>query len=146
MPRKLERWASRRQKRAARNIRESTEGKQIVETIRKEAKERGSTLARDGEGGLDPNLALKVFRRDDYKCQVPKCKTARKDVDLDHIGGHAHEIEEDPEASKWLKEQAEKGKQNTPEGLHCICARHHDRAHDRERAIDNGNKPPPMGK
>lgn len=146
MPRKFERWAQRHQKRAARDVVNSASDKQVVETIRKEAKEKGSTLARDGEGGLDPRLALKVFRRDDYMCQVPKCKTARKKVDLDHLGGHVREIEEDPEASAWLKEQAEKGKQNTPDGLHCICSRHHDLVHSRERAIDNGNKPPPMGK
>ncbi len=146
MPRKYERWASRHHKQAARAVGKSGESKKVVETIRLEAKKKGSTLARDGEGGLDPKLALKVFRRDDYMCQVPNCKTAREDVDLDHIGGHAHEIEEDPEAAKWLKEQAAKGKENTPEGLHCICSRHHDLVHQRERAIDNGNKPPPMTK
>lgn len=146
MPRKFERWAQRHQKRAARNVGKASQDQKIVETIRREAKEKGSTLARDGEGGLDPNLALKVFRRDDYQCQVPNCKTAREMVDLDHLGGHEHELEEDPEAAEWLKEQAEKGKENTPDGLHCLCERHHDMVHERERAIDNGNKPPPMVK
>jgi hypothetical protein len=114
--------------------------------IRRMAKLAGATLANDGKGGLDPKLALEAFKRGKFRCSVPGCKTPKDKVDLDHIGGHAHELEDDPQAAAWLKAEAEKGKENTPEGLHTLCARHHDMVHQRERAIDDGNTPPPMSK
>ena len=114
--------------------------------IRRMAKLSGATLANDGKGGLDPKLALEAFKRGKFRCSVPGCKPPKDKVDLDHIGGHAHELEDDPQAAAWLKAEAEKGKENTPEGLHTLCARHHDMVHQRERAIDDGNTPPPMSK
>ena len=114
--------------------------------IRRMAKLAGATLANDGKGGLDPKLALEAFKRGKFRCSVPGCKTPKDKVDLDHIGGHAHELEEDPKAAAWLKAEAEKGKENTPEGLHTLCVRHHDMVHQRENAIENGNSPPPMSK
>lgn len=146
MPRKLEGWARRKIKADRRRAAKAKTDADVVATIQREAKAAGATLKNHGKGGLDPNLALKVFRRDEYACQVPNCKTPKEEVDLDHIGGHAHELEEDPEASAWLKEQAEKGKENTPEGIHCLCGRHHDMVHERDRAIENGKQPPPMTK
>ena len=119
---------------------------EVVATIQREAQAAGATLKNNGKGGLDPNLVLKVFRRDKYTCQVPNCKTPKKDSDIDHIGGHAAELEQDPEASAWLKEQAEKGKENTLDGLHVLCGRHHDLVHQRDRAIEDGKRPPPMTK
>ena len=144
--RSMQRWGRRHAKKERRKVGSARDDAAVVETIRREAKERGSTLARDGEGGLDPRLALKVFRRDDYKCQVPNCETPREKADLDHIGGHAHELEQDPEAKAWLKREAAKGKENTEDGLHVLCARHHDMVHQRERAIESGKQPPPMSR
>lgn len=140
----LKRWANRRAKQNRRMAAKSSSDSKVVATIQREAKENGVTLANNGKGGLDPNLALKVFRRDEWMCQVPNCKTAQENLDLDHIGGHAHELEEDPEAAQWLKDEADKGKQDSLDGLHCLCRRHHDMVHERERAIENGNRPPPM--
>ena len=114
--------------------------------IRRMAKLAGATLANDGKGGLEPKLALEAFKRGKFRCSVPGCKTPKDKVDLDHIGGHAHELEEDPKAAAWLKAEAEKGKENTPEGLLTLCVRHHDMCHQRENAIENGNTPPPMSK
>jgi hypothetical protein len=114
--------------------------------IRRMAKIAGATLANGGKGGLDPKLALECFKRGKFRCSVPGCKTPKDKVDLDHIGGHVHELEDDPKAVAWLKAEAEKGKENTPEGLHTLCARHHDMVHQRENAIENGNTPPPMSK
>ena len=139
-------WATRKVQATRRKAGKSMSAAEVVATIQKEAKAAGATLANNGKGGLDPNLALTVFRRDKFSCRVPNCKTAKKDVDLDHIGGHAHELEEDPKAAAWLKEQAGKGKENTPDGLHCLCLRHHDLVHKRDRAIENGKQPPPMTK
>lgn len=116
----------------------------FVGKIRKEAAQHEATLARDGEGGLDPELALAVFRRDDYRCCIPGCQTPRDKIDLDHIGGHPREIKEDPQADKWLKAQAKKGKQNTLDGIHVLCLRHHDMVHDRERDIEEGEEPEPI--
>lgn len=132
----LSKWARRRAARAGVDT--------TVETIQREAKAAGATLKSDGKGGLDPKLALKVFRRDKYTCKVPGCKTAKENLDLDHIGGHAAELEEDPKAAAWLKKEAAKGKQNTPDGIHVLCGRHHDMVHQRERAIEADKKPPPM--
>jgi hypothetical protein len=146
MPRKLEGWAHRKVRAARRAAGKAISDAEVVATIQKEAKAAGATLANDGKGGLDPRLALKVFRRDHFACQVPNCKTPKKDADLDHIGGHVHELEQDPKAAAWLKDQAEKGKENTPDGLHVLCSRHHDLVHQRDRAIENGKKPPPMTK
>lgn len=145
MPAILPRWAARHLA-ANRPARKLAGRKDTVQTLKDEAKAAGATLANDGEGGLDPDLALEVFRRAKFTCEVPGCKTAREKVDLDHIGGHAHELEEDPEAAEWLKKSASKGKQDTPEGLHVLCLRHHDMVHQRERAIENGNEPPEMSK
>jgi hypothetical protein len=144
MPRKFPTWAARHlaSTQSARAYAGRNAG--VVQTIRDEAKAAGATLARDGEGGLDPELALKTFRAAKYTCEVPGCKTAKEKVDLDHIGGHPHELEEDPKAAAWLKKAAEGGKKNTPDGLHVLCSRHHDMVHQRERALDNGNNPPEM--
>jgi hypothetical protein len=114
--------------------------------IRRMAKLAGATLANDGKGGLDPKLALEVFKRGKFRCSVPGCKTPKDKVDLDHIGGHAAELEQDPKAAAWLKAEAEKGKENTPDGLHTLCARHHDMVHQRDNAIEDGKTPPPMSK
>ena len=146
MPRKIEDWARRKVKAGRRKTGKAMSDAEVVSTIQKEAKAAGATLKNDGKGGLDPNLALKVFRRDKYTCQVPNCKTPKKEADLDHIGGHAAELEQDPKAAAWLKEQAEKGKENTLDGLHVLCGRHHDLVHSRDRAIEDGKKPPPMTK
>ena len=118
----------------------------IREKIRRMAKLAGATLNNGGKGGLDPKLALEVFKRGKFRCSVPGCKTPKDKVDLDHIGGHAAELEQDPKAAAWLKEEAEKGKENTPDGLHTLCARHHDMVHQRDNAIEDGKTPPPMSK
>ena len=146
MPRKFPAWASRQLMQTRSNRARAGRKASVIQTIREEAKAAGATLNRDGEGGLDPNLALEIFRRGKYQCSVPGCKTPKENVDLDHLGGHAEELSEDPKAKAWLKAEAAKGKENTPEGLHTLCARHHDMVHQRERAIEDGNNPPPMSK
>jgi hypothetical protein len=144
MTQRLQRWAARHAKQNKKFAAKAMDKSQVLATIRSEAKAAGATLANAGKGTLDPNLALDVFRRDGYKCQVPNCTTAKQDVDLDHIGGHPEEIEADPKATEWLKEQAAKGFENTADGLHCLCARHHNLVHNRERDISEGKKPQPL--
>lgn len=135
-------WALRR-KLAAKKKNEEDE--KIVAQIQAEAKKNGATLANEGRGGLDPRMALKVFRRDGWKCGVPKCTTAKENIDLDHIGGHPLELKDDPEAYEWLKKESEKGKQDDGgKGLHVLCERHHDAVHSRERSIEQGNEPKPL--
>lgn len=126
--------------------RAAIKGADIRKQIQDEAKKAGATLANNGKGGLDPELALRVFQRDKFKCQVPGCTTSQVDVDLDHIGGHPLEIKDDPDADKWLKEQAAKGKQDTEDGIHCLCMRHHNMVHDRERKLEDGKEPKDMPK
>ena len=77
MPRKYEGWAARKVKASRRKAGQAMSDAEVVATIQKEAKAAGATLANNGKGGLDPRLALKVFRRDHFACQVPNCKTPK---------------------------------------------------------------------
>lgn len=147
MPRKFERWATRHQKRASRDVRGSAEAKKIVETIQKEAKENGATLQSDGKGGLDPEFALSRFRAAKWTCQNPACPEPKKDLSLDHASGHPKEIFES--LKHWenpkLRAAATEGEGHKDDRfVYVLCAKCHDAVHQRERAIENGNKPPPM--
>jgi hypothetical protein len=121
----------------------------VVETIQQEAKKAGATLKSGGEGGLDPELALKVFRRDKWRCSIPNCKAPQKNLDLDHIGGHPKEIKEavasGEDVSPLVKAGAAKGHTDTMDDLHVICESHHNAVHARERAIEGGKTPKPLG-
>ncbi len=121
-------------------------GKVTVEQIQREAEAAGATLASNGKGGLDPAIAIQVFRRDGWECTNPKCPTPKEDLDLDHISGHGREIAEDPEArdNPRLKEGEELGHVDDPAALHVLCRPCHDQVHDRERDISAGKKPQPM--
>lgn len=139
------------QKRALAKWANKTADKPVADTgtvlkIQQEAKAHGATLANNGKGGLDPALALKVFRRGGWKCDVTGCKTPKTNLDLDHISGHAQEIKQDPKARKnpKLLKGVALGHVDKPEALHCVCKAHHTKAHDRENAIEDGKKPPPL--
>ena len=114
--------------------------------IRRMAKLAGATLANDGKGGLPAATALAVFKRDRWKCTNKHCPAPKKNITLDHISGHADEIEADPEARNRddLQEGIELGHVDKPEALHVLCAACHDRVHEREREIQDGDKPEPM--
>lgn len=118
----------------------------VVRQIQREAKEHGATLAHEGKGGLDPRLALKVFRRAKWRCENEDCPAPKKDLDLDHQSGHPKEIREDPDARKDPKARAAAAEPDPKDDrfLHVLCAACHDRVHDRERAIEKGKKPQPM--
>jgi hypothetical protein len=117
-----------------------------LKKIRREAKAAGATLKSDGEGGLAPSLALGVFRKYKWRCSNENCPTPKKDLDLDHISGHPQEIAADKGARnrKDLKRGIKLGHVNKIEALHVLCAVCHSKCHDRERAIDEGKRPPPM--
>ena len=117
-----------------------------LKKMRREAKAAGATLDNNGEGGLAPSLALGVMRRDRFRCVNEDCPTPKKNLSLDHISGHPKEIAADPEARhrKDLKLGIKLGHVAKMEALRTICARCHDRCHDREREIDSGEKPQPM--
>lgn len=119
----------------------------VVRRIQREARAAGATLAHGGKGGIDPRVALKVFRRARYRCENPDCPAPRKGLDLDHQSGHPKEILEDPKARKDPGDRAAARAGDDPKDdrfLHVLCAKCHDRVHDRERAIDAGKKPRPM--
>jgi 5-methylcytosine-specific restriction endonuclease McrA len=145
MPNGTAEWARRRLKSKRSENAKAAEHPEIVKQIQAEAKKAGATLAHGGQGGLDPNLALKVFQRDKWRCTVPQCKTPQKNLDLDHIGGHPKEIAEDPKASPELKKAAHLGHEDTLDDLHVICEPHHNAVHSRERDIEKGKKPKPIG-
>jgi hypothetical protein len=143
MPRVLPPWAARYLKNTSFRLAEKLD---TVGQIQAEAKAAGATLKNNGKGGLDPKLALAVFQRDKWTCQIPGCKTPKENLDLDHVAGHQKEIAQDPEADKWLKAQAKKPKSDDLDSLHVLCSRHHDLCHVREDALDAGKSPPPMTK
>jgi hypothetical protein len=118
----------------------------VVRQIQREAKEHGATLKNGGEGGIDPRVALRVFRSAGWRCENPKCPAPERDLDLDHQSGHPEEIREDPEARKDPKNRAAARDPDPKddEFLHVLCADCHDRVHDRERDIERGKRPRPM--
>ena len=146
MPRKLAGWARRKVKASRHQAAKAKTDADVVATIQREAKANGATLEKEGKGGVDPRIALAVFRRDHWECSNENCPTPKKDITLDHISGHAKEIEKDPEAKnrKDLKHGISLGHINDPAALHTLCAACHDEVHNRERALENGKKPPPM--
>ena len=117
-----------------------------LKKIRREAKAAGATLKSDGEGGLRPSLAWGVFRKGGWKCSNEDCPTPKKDLDLDHVSGHAKEIAADPRARKRkdLKRAIKLGHVSKIDALHVLCKRCHDVCHQRERELDDGEKPRPM--
>jgi 5-methylcytosine-specific restriction endonuclease McrA len=114
--------------------------------IRREAKAAGATLKSDGEGGLRPSLALGVFRRGKWRCANTDCPTPKKSLSLDHISGHAKEIDNDPGARnrRDLRKGIQIGHVNKLDALHVLCSPCHDSVHSREREIEAGKKPEPM--
>lgn len=149
MPKPGKDWARRRGRQQDKKNAGSAKANEVVQTIRKEAEEAGATLKNGGKGGLDPKLALKAFREADWKCENPNCPDPKKDLDLDHQSGHPMEIFEDPEAWKNPKARAaakvgEKGDKKDDRFVHVLCAACHDAVHERERALENGDEPPPM--
>lgn len=119
----------------------------VVRRIQREARRAGATLAHGGKGGIDPRVALRVFRRAKWRCENEDCPTPRRDLDLDHQSGHPQEILDDPKARKDPGDRAAARAGDDPKDdkfLHVLCARCHDRVHDRERAIEAGKRPKPM--
>jgi len=139
-------WARRRAEAEQKETAQAARKPEVVKKIQAEAKAAGATLASGGKGGLDPELALAVFRRDKFRCRVPGCKTPQEKLDLDHVSGHPKEIAHDPEADAWLKKQAKKPKRDNMDSLNVLCLRHHDLMHQRERAIEDGKEVPPSPK
>ncbi len=140
-------WARHRDKAKHQERQRDKQDPAIVKTIQKEAKAAGATLANGGRGGLDPRLALAVFRRDKFRCTVSGCNAPKNNIDLDHISGHPKEIQQDPKArdNPKLKAGIKAGHTSKMAALHVICEKHHNKAHERERAIDKGKTPAPMG-
>lgn len=118
----------------------------VVRQIQREARRHGATLAHGGKGGIDPRLALRLFRRAHWRCENPNCPAPKKDLDLDHQSGHPKEIREDPKARRDPKARAAARDPDPKDDrfLHVICAACHDAVHNRERAIEGGKKPRPM--
>lgn len=122
---------------------------QVVRQMRAEAKRHHATLANGGKGGLDPRLALTVFRRGHWRCSNKNCPTPKQNLTLDHISGHPKEIEEDSGARSRgdLQKGIELGHIDDPKALHVLCEACHTGprgVHAREDAIEDGKTPKPM--
>jgi hypothetical protein len=145
MPNRVKSWAARKGKEAVSDRAAAARKGEIVKTIQREAKKNGATLKNDGKGGLDPQIALDAFRAAEWRCENEKCPTPKEDLDLDHYTGHPKEIFEDPDSDVRLRrDAAEMEGEKDDDYIHVLCAKCHDVVEQRERAIENGNKPPPM--
>jgi hypothetical protein len=142
----LERWARRRVRADRRGTAEARERARVLAQIQKEAAAAGATLQNDGKGGIDPTIALKLFREAKWRCPNEDCPDPKKEITLDHASGHPKEILADARARKdpKLRAAAKMPDPKDDDGLRVICAACHDRVHERERAIDAGKKPRPM--
>lgn len=104
----------------------SPDEQKALDTIQREAKKWGSFLTSGGKGGLDPRLVLRVMQRDEYHCK--SCgelgdKEENGGIGVHHVGG----IVSSRRTSKL-------GHKNQLNNLVTICARCHDREHERARA------------
>lgn len=103
--------------------------------IRKEAKAKGSVLTSGGKGGLSPSLVLGVMRRDDFMCKTcgSRGNGDNGGIGVHHKGGIVE--------SKWL---SKKGHQNDKNNIVTICARCHDKVHNkaREEGVDSSQVTP----
>lgn len=117
-----------------------------LKKMRREAKAAGATLENNGEGNLPPSFCLGIFRKGKWRCDNEDCPAPQKLITLDHISGHAEEIAANPGARrrKDLKKGIALGHVNKPEAMHVLCSACHDACHQRERAIDDGERPQPM--
>jgi hypothetical protein len=147
MPRVLERWAQRHARSMTCKAGKAAGKQDVIATIQREAKAAGATLAHDGKGGLDPNLALDAFRRAKWRCGNKYCPTPKEELDLDHESGHPREIFDSLKQWKNPELRAAATESNGPKDdrfIHVLCALCHDAVHERERALENGKAPPPM--
>lgn len=150
MPNLLKQWA-RGKKRAGQdgNPAAAARDAQVVQKMQAEAKKHGATLANGGKGGLDPRLALRVFRRGRWRCGNKDCPTPKKNLTLDHISGHPKEIAQDPGARQRpdLRKGIALGHVDEPAALHVLCEDCHTGkggVHARENQIEDGKRPDPM--
>lgn len=146
---RLRDWARGQGKEADGGAARALADEKVVRQMRAEAKRAHATLANGGKGGLDPRLALTVFRRGHWRCANKNCPTPKQNLTLDHISGHPKEIEEDADASKRkdLEKGVEMGHVDDPKALHVLCESCHTGPHGvhaREDQIEAGEKPDPM--
>lgn len=147
--RNLRDWARSQGKEQKTSAASAMSDEQVVRQMRAEAKRHHATLDNGGKGGLDPRLALTVFRRGHWRCSNKNCPTPKKDLTLDHISGHPKEIAEDDGAKgrSDLQKGIELGHVDDPKALHVLCVQCHTGprgVHAREDAIDAGETPKPM--
>jgi hypothetical protein len=147
---KLEKWAKDRKRSITNNSKGAADGGKILKTIQAEAKANGATLAQGGKGGVNPKIALDLFRKAKWRCENKHCPTPKQNITLDHISGHPKEIAADPEAvgRADLKKGIAMGHVNEEDALHVLCEKCHTgpkgSVHARENQIEAGKKPTPM--
>lgn len=101
-------------------------------TLRKEARQAGSLLSTGGKGGLDSTLVLGVMRRDKYKCKACGEPGTKENggLGVHHKNDHLEEPKKKAK-ERWLEQHGQRNKENA---IVAICARCHDRVHEKDRA------------
>lgn len=146
---KLQQWAKGVKNGVKNNAKHAADAPKLLKTIQAEAKANGATLAQGGKGGVDPKIALALFRKAKWRCGNKHCPSPKKNITLDHISGHPKEIAADPEARKRgdLKKGIAMGHVNKESALGVLCENCHTGpggVHARENQIEAGKKPDPM--
>jgi hypothetical protein len=95
----------------------------VIDQTLREAADAGATLHHEDGGGVDPGLALHVFRRDGWRCRM--CGT-QEDLELDHIDGHPFATPDIPDM----------GGEDVAANLVVICHADQDRIHQADRELE----------
>lgn len=102
-----------------------------LKKIKREGAAAGSFLTSGGKGGLPPSLVLHVMRRDKFTCKVCGELGSKENggIGVHHKFQH---ITAPRERLKGILANRE-GRRNDPEQMTTICAKDHDKVHQRDR-------------
>lgn len=105
------------------------------------AKQQGCLLTSGGKGGLPPSLVLHVFKRDADEDGNFRCKVCGE-TGTDENGGlgvhHKYQHITAPKERRKGVLANKQGRRNDPSQMIVICARDHDKVHQRDRAEYGG--------
>lgn len=107
-----------------------------LKKIQSEARAAGSFLASGGKGGLDPSLVLGIMRRDKWRCKACGELGSHENGGLSVHHKYQH-LADPPEKKKGLLAN-QQGRRNDPSQIAAICARCHDKVHEKDRAQHPG--------
>ena len=116
-----------------------------LKKLQREAERQGCLLSSGGKGGLPPSLVWHVFRRDAKEAPDGGmrfvCKVCGEQGTEENGGlGVHHKFQHitDPTARAKGMLANQQGRRNDPSQMIVICAKDHDKVHQRDRAEHGG--------